>query len=1359
MESPSIYIPMDRRQGLANGYALPDRAWGTALFADISGFVPLTEELTRALGPERGVEELVSHLDQIYDALIEQIDRFGGSVISFSGDAMTCWFDQDNGKRATAAALAIQAAMQRFANITIPRSGEVSLSVKVGVVAGNVRRFLVGDPAIQNFDVLAGSTMDRLAAAEEVAHKGEVVLDEATWQAIAAIAELGEWREHEGVRFAVCGNLTAQIPPQPWAPLAPTAFTEEQIRPWVNAAVYERLKRGQGNFISELRPAVSLFLNFSGIDYDNDVDAGIKLDQFIRRAQQILARYEGTLIELTFGDKGSYLYAAFGAPIAHEDDPLRAIAAAEELQLIPDELQFIHPVRIGISRGRMRAGAYGGHNRLTYGVQGDEVNFAARLMQHAEPHQILVSERIVNAVGARYSFTPLGEIHVKGKQNAFAVFQVLARATSAPIVRAQTELVGRSSERALLLDKLGALVAHKRAGVVVIEGEAGIGKSRLIEFLQAQARSFGITTLLGAGDAIERSSPYHAWQSIFAQLFNVNALPEDNALRREHVVSALQAWASPDVMRLTPLLNTVLPLDFSENEFTMQLSGQVRAENTYTLLTQILHRRADSNPLVLCLDDAQWFDSASWTLARNVAQQVPSVLQIVATRPFGEAVPSEYQTLLRAEGTQQLVLTVLPVQDVRVLVEQTLSVHALPDAVSDLILEKAEGNPFFSVELGYTLRETGLIQIADGECRVAPNVDLQSAALPDTVQEVITSRIDRLTPTQQLTIKVASVIGRVFPYRILYDTFPVEGERAQLPEQLQQLTQLNFTTLNRSDTELEYLFRHVIIQEVSYGLLLFAQRRELHRVIAEWYEQTASGDLARSFGLLAYHWEKAEVPAKALDYLELAGNQALRNFANAEAVSFFEQALQLAAEAKLQLEPSRRARLELQAGEAHANLSHYDKARTHIERGFALLGAPVPTGKLPQVSHLLVELVRQIQHRLFPQLYMGRLANLREQLLPEALAYERLGEAAYFSGEPLISMYSEFRNLNLAEQVGPSPELGRGTAAVGALTGLIPLHRIAQDYLKRALGVAKITSHLESREFVLMSAAYYYSGAGVWGQVEQCGKQLIQTAEQLGDGRRWQDGVGILMSMHHFRGDFTTSERLAHELYAHASRQHDLRYMARGLQGMTYSELHLGKIDEALASAREFQNLLDEGQIQVLQLKMELWGLVALTLLRKGESAEAVKAAEQALELTTNRRATFYAAFMGYTAPTEVFLTLWETDHNTQYAERAHVAIENLAKYARVFPIGQPRLELFRGRSAWLEGKQGVAQRAWKTSLAHAKQLEMVYDQGLANYEIARHLPITNAARNEPLARANQIFAQVNAAYDLARAETIQANG
>src|ERR1051325_3062134 len=198
MELLSAYVPIDRLHAMGCGGVIPDRARGAAVFADISGFTPLTEALSRALGPRRGVEELTVHLNQVYDALINEAHRYGGSVIAFAGDAITCWFDGDNGVRATASALGMQAAMSPFCKVHLPDGIPVSLTVKAAVATGPARRFIVGDPELRFIDVLAGRTLVRMATGAQLATKGEVVVDLVTATNLAQSVREADWRTSEG---------------------------------------------------------------------------------------------------------------------------------------------------------------------------------------------------------------------------------------------------------------------------------------------------------------------------------------------------------------------------------------------------------------------------------------------------------------------------------------------------------------------------------------------------------------------------------------------------------------------------------------------------------------------------------------------------------------------------------------------------------------------------------------------------------------------------------------------------------------------------------------------------------------------------------------------------------------------------------------------------------------------------------------------------------------------------------------------------------------------------------------------------------------------------------------------------------
>src|SRR6266498_3271053 len=368
------YLPQDRLRALARGESLPSRTNGSALFADISGFTALTEALRNALGPRRGAEELTRRIEAVYSALITQIERFGGSVIDFAGDSMLCWFDdlspfppslsgkgaegvRSAAHRGVACGAALQRAMLAFAKIVLPDQSTTALTLKVAIASGAARRFVVGDPKIRVMDVVAGGTIARTATAEHLTQKGEMIVNEVTAKILDDGITIQEWREdsESGERFAVIAGLTQPIDPPAWMGLGARNLALEVLHPWLHPALVEREQLGQGSLPTEFRPCVALFVRFLGIDYDAD-EAGMQLDQFIRQTQAIVTRHEGTFLQITIGDKGSYAYINFGALTTHEDDVRRAVKAALELKQAARELNCLAPLQIGITHGILRVG-------------------------------------------------------------------------------------------------------------------------------------------------------------------------------------------------------------------------------------------------------------------------------------------------------------------------------------------------------------------------------------------------------------------------------------------------------------------------------------------------------------------------------------------------------------------------------------------------------------------------------------------------------------------------------------------------------------------------------------------------------------------------------------------------------------------------------------------------------------------------------------------------------------------------------------------------------------------------------------------------------------------------------------------
>src|SRR5688500_1646139 len=433
----------------------------------------------------------------------------------------------------------------------------------------------------------------------------------------------------------------------------------------------------------------------------------------------------------------------------------------------------------------------------------------------------------------------------------------------------------------------------------------------------------------GGGDSIEKSNPYHAWRPIFNRILNIENISasgelteEDRLALQNRVITQLNE-IDPDLARYAPLLDVVLPVTIPENEFTSAMSGEIRGGNIREVLTRLLNYEAGRAPLLIVLEDLHWFDSASWSLLVDVQQKVRPILLALNTRPLSDPVPLQFKQLQQSAEARLVKLEAMMLDDVEALVCQRLGVKSIPPVIGRLIREKSEGHPFFAEELAYAMREAGVLIIQDQECLLNPRfvplassksssvasgiANFEDLSLPDTLQAAITNRIDSLNPSQQLTLKVASVIGRIFALRVLEAVHPIEADKPSLPDYMETLTRLSLTLVESEAPALAYIFKHAVTQEVAYNLMLYSQRRQLHRAVAEWIEQSNQKNIGPFYTLLAHHWtQAAETPdtarnihaiRKAVEYLEKAGEQAMENYANAEAIQFFDQALQW--EAKL----------------------------------------------------------------------------------------------------------------------------------------------------------------------------------------------------------------------------------------------------------------------------------------------------------------------------------------------------------------------------------------------------------------------------------------------------------------------------
>ena len=884
---------------------------------------------------------------------------------------------------------------------------------------------------------------------------------------------------------------------------------------------------------------------------------------------------------------------------------------------------------------------------------------------------------------------------------------------------------------------------------MAVEGEPGIGKSSLIDDWLRRARDAGVTTLVGAAEEIESSTPYHAWRAVFERLLSVDGVT-DRPARRSRVLAGL--GFDDSALRLAPLLEPLLVLDLPDDEVTSQLSGEVRADNTRDLLLRLLARQASAGPTMVVLEDVHWLDSASWALLLRARREVPGLLLVVTMRPIGDA-DSDRLASIRPEITALRVGALAP-DDALTLACQRSGATRIAEPIAAIVRERAEGNPLFIEQLTYAMRDTGRIVVEDGLVHAVDGDRLEGSIIPDTVQHVIMSRLGQLPPGEAMTLKVASVIGQRFGVQTLTDIYPLVVSSDELVGHLETLTRLDLVAPVPTAAAPTYEFRHVITQEVTYNLMLPTQSQQLHRTLAEWYEQTHAADLSPFHAALAHHWRKAGDAARAIDYLELAAAQARRTFANDEAIGFLEQALSLCQEAGLELDAARRGRWHLAMAEAQVAMSRYKVGREQLETGLRLLGHPVPPSSGRQTIGLVSELIRQVLHR---ARLAGRPRTLTEveraDRIAACRAYQDLAEVSYFDRETLLPLYCVIRDLNEAESSGISSEIARGLAGTGALFGVAPMPRIAEWYLRRTLRVLDDVQDLTTHEIVKIIVGFYYTGAAKWDLAREPLTSVRQTAVELGDRRRLADAVGNLMEVEFLRGDFDEAEKLARELATTARARNDQRYEAEGLVDQVYCEWQLGRIDDAQRSLSELQQILAETDVTD-ELKIKSAGLRATIYLALGEHDQALAASDEVLGLTAGQRPTSFGTFLGYVAPVDVYLGLWEQDLAPPDVEaRTADALRRMADYAKVFPVGRPRARTLEGRHAWLRGKHDAAFSSWRRALASAEELSMTYEAGLAHYEIGRHLDPEDATRAAHLEEARSVFRRLHATAALAALE------
>jgi class 3 adenylate cyclase/tetratricopeptide (TPR) repeat protein len=817
---------------------------GTVAFVDISGFTKLSERLAKH--GKIGAEALTETIDRCFVALLGIASANGGELIKFGGDALLLLFTgEGQAGRACRAVVEMRRALREVGRQRV-LDHPVVLRMSVGVHSGDFDFFLVGGSHREL--VVTGPAATMTVKMEAAAVAGEILVSDAT-AALLPDSVLGE-RRGDGTLLrrapASAGSWSAAAP---WVDAAGTV----DVARYLPVAVRRVLSAGIR--LSEHRRAVVAFVHFDGTDAlvesGGPEEAAAVLEDLVAKVQEAADRHEVAFLSSDIDGDGGKIILTAGVPVAAEDAEDRMLRAVRE---VVDTVSGPVSVRVGVHRAPLFVGEIGPPERRSFTVMGDGVNLAARVMSKARPGQVLCTEDVLARSRLSVEADALAPFMVKGKAKPVTAFSVGAIGERRePMAFTAAPFVGREAE-AGQLHRAGVRARQGERTVVELVGEPGMGKTRLLGEVRSALEGFRQIEVVC--EPYDGTIPFRSARVLLCHVLGI-----DGGGDPDTAVAALAdavAGVDPGLLGRLPLLGAVLGLPVPETAETQQLEDRFRRPLMASTVAEML-RGLLPGPTLFVFEDAHFMDDVSAEILAPLAAGVGAEpwLTVIARREVGGG-------LSAPEGSGfRLVLGPLEEPDALELVERMTAESPLPRHTGTALAERSGGNPLFLI---------GIVSAALS--------GLEVDELPDSVEAVVSARIDQLPLGDRYLLRRASVLGRSFPADLL-DAVVDEPVDDELPQRLARFLVWEDGTIR---------FTHALLRESSYDGLPYRLRRELHARAGD--AIVARSETAEEHsGLLSLHFLHAQRYGEAHRFALVAADRAGEVFADVEAVGFYERAL------------------------------------------------------------------------------------------------------------------------------------------------------------------------------------------------------------------------------------------------------------------------------------------------------------------------------------------------------------------------------------------------------------------------------------------------------------------------------------
>jgi len=1145
-----------RRVGVCNG---------AILYFDLVGFTAQTAKFSSR--GEAGIEELQNILSEIYNNVLKVIYKYNGLAYQFAGDSVLIGVNKSDGETdADVVARAISCigeiyalfrAKEKIQNFTFKLACSYG-SYSEMLLGNNQTNYMLsvkGDPVVSVGALMNHSSPDFSVSDEKFFSLLPDGIRNSSNKLDANVFRLGiAEAEIENVAFEVSQEINR--------------YDEAILKKcnyFVLPAIYNKLVTGYHNALGEFRDVVSVFVRFEGDVFENG-DAGDiarHYNKFYETIKKKCESFGGNLFQVDLSDKGNVFLIVFGAPIALGQKEVMATRFA--LSVIEESAGegFPEKVQIGMTVGLNYCGDVGASFRKDYTVIGESVNLASRLMVTAKPGEIIIDEVMQARIAKSFEISFKANMKFKGIEQMVPAY-FLGKEISENTMQPDYEegFIGRDSEMASLRESIAESL-QKRGQTVIIEGEPGIGKSRLLKAFLENVRKNGFVIYSGASFSHEQYTPYFIWKNILSHFFNTGGTDGNNTVEfiLNNISMKIREAGDIDV-RWAPVIASLLGFAVEEEEMTKDMDARQKRDRIFEILFGLFKKEALGKPVALCLEDVHWIDDISLGLMEFFVKSAGDfpLLIIAATRPDERIHKLEKLPLVKTINLNEM-----GEKDSRLFIQSKLPLEEKNEGVENLIISRSNGNPFFMENIIQSFQEHGYVERQkNGKFKITKSPE--NMKIPNSIQDIVHQRIDSLHEFEQILIKTASVIGRVFLFELIGKVLP-EVMRANVKSHLDNLHNMDLTPVE-SISPLTYIFKHVVIRDVAYNALLRSTRQEIHGKIGELIEEKHSDRLSEVYNILAYHYEHSGNYTKAIRFALGAADAAKSIYANKDAVHYYEKAISM-----LEMDHSHpetlkystmkslahvfcqtgeyarsldlyskcldyydakqyrmeRSQVHFGLGQVYQEMGDLPKTVSELEHALKLLGKSIPSSEVTTILAILNQVMIQAVHYFFPW-FIRKIPGKKQDLYMNRINTLKTLAKVYFFTDVNKLAWAGFYELNLSERIRTDKILSGGWSNYATILQSLGFLELAEKYLKKSLECAERANDPGMKAIALER----YGCLSMYSNDLEYGRDLLDKSivmfQQVGNMWEMMMGIAVKAILWHYEGTLEISHKAFHDL-------------------------------------------------------------------------------------------------------------------------------------------------------------------------------------------------------------------------------------